>query len=467
MISAGPAPLLRGGPPDERVRMKISIIGAGYVGLVTGVCLAHIGHEVICVDNDAPKVQKLRKGIIPIYEPGLAPLLTRLMKQQKLVFTTSIKEATRKSTVIFIAVGTPSKKSGEADLTYVENVAREIAVNMDSYKLIVEKSTVPTATGQRVERTIRLNLPKKFRARRGGELEFDVASNPEFLREGSAVEDFMNPDRIVIGVESKKAEQLLREVYKPLKATIVVTNINSAELIKHASNSFLATKISFANAVSRICDLVGADVLKVAEGMGYDKRIGRSFLNAGIGYGGSCFPKDVDAFIRLSEKSGYDFGLLKAVRQVNEEQKTHFVRLIEDKLWIIKNKTIGVLGLAFKPDTDDMRNAPAIDIIQALQHEGARIKAYDPQAMERAAGELPGVVMCKDPYAVARGCDCLLILTEWKEFKELNYRKVRESMRQAVIFDGRNLLADAAMRQLGFEYFGIGRGCLGTEGRRT
>ena len=449
--------------------MNIAIIGSGYVGLVTGVCLANIGHRVICVDNDDAKIKSLKAGGVPIFEPGLAGLLKRFLKEKKISFTTSIKEATREATVIFIAVGTPSKKNGEADLTYVENVARTIAVNMDSYKLIVEKSTVPTATGQRIERTISLNLPrhlqnnkmnnsKNRRKQKRNGLEFDVASNPEFLREGSAVADFMHPDRIVIGVESKRAEKILREIYKPLKAPIVVTNINSAEMIKHASNSFLATKISFINAVSQICDRAGADVLKVAEGMGLDKRIGRSFLDAGIGYGGSCFPKDIDAFIRLSEKSGYDFTLLKEVRRVNKSQRSSFVRLIEDKLWIIKNKVVGVLGLAFKPDTDDMRSAPAIDIIQMLQNEGAKIKAFDPRAMKKAKEILSGVEFCRDAYAASKGCDCLLILTEWKEFKELNFSKIHESMRQPLIFDGRNMLEKEKMERWGFEYFGIGRG---------
>ncbi|HLD69458.1 MAG TPA: UDP-glucose/GDP-mannose dehydrogenase family protein [Candidatus Omnitrophota bacterium] len=449
--------------------MNIAIIGSGYVGLVTGVCLANIGHRVICVDNDVAKIKFLKTGGIPIFEPGLEGLLKRFLKEKKISFTTSIKEATKRSTVIFIAVGTPSKKNGEADLTYVENVAREIALNMDSYKLIVEKSTVPTATGQRIERTISLNLPrhlqknknngsKNRRKQKLSGLEFDVASNPEFLREGSAMADFMHPDRIVIGVESKRAEKILREIYKPLNAPIVVTNINSAEMIKHASNSFLATKISFINALAQICDRVGADVLKVAEGMGLDKRIGRGFLDAGIGYGGSCFPKDVDAFIRLSEKNGYHFALLKEVRQVNESQKDSFVHLIEDKLWIIKNKVIGVLGLAFKPDTDDMRNAPAIEIIEMLQNEGAKIKATDPQSMEKAKEVLSTVEFCRDAYAAARGCDCLLILTEWKEFKELNFSKIRKSMRHPLIFDGRNMLDKEKMERLGFEYFGIGRG---------
>jgi UDPglucose 6-dehydrogenase len=438
--------------------MNIAIIGAGYVGLVTGVCFAHIGHHVICVDNNKEKVKRLRAGHIPIYEPGLEAILKDCVKKKRLKFTDSIKEASKKSSVIFIAVGTPSKANGDADLSYVENVAREIAGVMDSYKLIVEKSTVPAETGKKIERTIKLNLPRKFKDGQKVLLNFDVASNPEFLREGSAVHDFMNPDRIVIGVESKKAENILREIYKPLKAKIVVTNINSAEMIKHASNSFLATKISFINAVSQICGCVGADVLKVAEGMGFDKRIGRQFLDAGVGYGGSCFPKDVDAFIRLGEKSGYDFKLLREVRNINEHQKESFVKLIEEKLWNLHGKTIGILGLAFKANTDDMRSAASIDIIHVLQKEGAKIKAYDPKAMDNAQKMLKGVVYCPDPYMVARGCDCLLLLTEWEEFKGLNMSKVSQSMRQAVLFDGRNFFDREDMEKAGFEYFGIGRG---------
>lgn len=438
--------------------MNIAIIGAGYVGLVTGVCLAHIGHTVVCVDNNKDKVKSLRSGHIPIYEPGLEDILKECVRKKKLTFTHSISEASKDATVIFIAVGTPSKSNGDADLTFVENVAREIAGVMTSYKLIVEKSTVPAETGKKIERTIKLNLPKKFKNGNKVLLDFDVASNPEFLREGSAVHDFMNPDRIVIGVESKKAEELLRDIYKPLKAKIVVTNISSAEMIKHASNSFLATKISFINAVSQICDRVGADVLKVAEGMGFDKRIGRQFLDAGVGYGGSCFPKDVDAFIRLSEKSGYDFRLLREVREINENQKKAFLKLIEDKLWILRGKTIGVLGLAFKPNTDDMRSAASLDIIAALQKEGAKIKAYDPKAMENAAKMLKHVVFAKDAYAAAKDCDCVLLMTEWEEFKNLDMSKLGRSMRQAVLFDGRNFYDQNEIEKLGFEYFGIGRG---------
>ncbi len=433
-------------------------MGSGYVGLVTGVCLAHIGHHVICVDNIPEKIKKLRAGKVPIYEPGLEELLKKYLKNKRLSFSTSIKSATKQSEAIFIAVGTPSKKNGDADLTYVENVAQEIAYSMDSYKLIIEKSTVPAETGRRIERTIKINLSKKYKTGNKVTLDFDVASNPEFLREGSALEDFMHPDRVVIGVESKRAEKMLREIYRPLKPKMVVTNINSAEIIKHASNSFLATKISFANALSQICDRVGADVLKVAEGMGYDKRIGRAFLNAGIGYGGSCFPKDVDAFIRLSEKSGYDFNLLKEVRSVNEAQKAAFVRCIEDKLWIIKGKTIGVLGLAFKSDTDDMRNAPSIDIIEELQREGAKIRAYDPEAMENAKKIFKGITYCNDAYDVAKGCDCLLLLTEWEEFKKVNFNKIADLMKQPLLFDGRNFYNEKELEEMGFEYHGIGRG---------
>ena len=440
--------------------MNIAVVGSGYVGLVTGVCLAHIGHTVICVDNHHEKIKRLKLGEVPIYEPGLEELLKKYLKNKRLSFTTSIADAAKRSTVIFIAVGTPSKKNGEADLTYVENVARDIARVMDSYKLIVEKSTVPADTGQRIKRTIAMNLSRKFRKGNEVTLDFDVASNPEFLREGSAVHDFMNPDRVVIGVESTRAERLLREVYAPLKPVMVVTDINSAELIKHASNSFLAAKISFINAIAQVCDHVGADVLKVAEGMGFDKRIGRKFLDAGIGYGGSCFPKDVDAFIRLSEKNGYHFNLLKEVRNVNEEQRALFVRLIEDKLWIIKDKVIGVLGVAFKSNTDDMRNAPSIGIIETLQREGAQMKVYDPQAMPNAKKVFKNVTYCSDPYVLAKGCDCLLLLTEWDEFRKLDFKKIKRVMKHAILFDGRNLYHDQNLKASGFEYYGVGRGML-------
>ncbi len=430
--------------------MNISIIGSGYVGLVTGACLAELGNKVVCVDNDAKKVAGLKKGIVPIFEPGLEELIANNVKRKRLYFTSNIKEAVKKSEVIFIAVGTPSLGNGEADLTGIENVARNIALGMDGYRLVVEKSTVPVETGEWVKHTLSTYVKNK--------VKFDVASNPEFLKEGSAINDFMHPDRIVIGVESKKARDLLVNLYKPLNAPMVITNIKSAELIKHASNAFLAVKVSFINAVSRICDRVGADVTEVAEGMGLDKRIGRAFLNAGIGYGGSCFPKDLDAFITISEKIGYNFELLKAVKNINEEQRGFILKKIKDALWVIKDKTIGVLGLAFKPNTDDIRNAPALHLIKALEAEGARIKLYDPQAMKKAKGLLGKTGFSKDPYEVCRGSDCLLILTEWDEFKELDFSKVKKLLKRPLVIDGRNIYEPRVLERLGFTYIGVGRG---------
>ncbi len=429
--------------------MNISIIGTGYVGLVTGACFAELGNTVICTDNNHKKISDLKRCIIPIYEPGLEELVTINVKKKRLFFFTSIKDAVNKSEVIFIAVGTPSLRNGEADLTGVENVARNIALNLTGYRLIVEKSTVPVETGIWLKHTISTYIKHN--------IKFDIASNPEFLREGQAINDFMHPDRIVIGVESKRARDMLVSLYKPLNAPLVITDIKSAELIKHASNSYLATKISFINAISRICEKVGADVVEVAEGMGLDKRIGPGFLNAGIGYGGSCFPKDVDAFINIAEKLGCNFDLLKAVRAVNQQQKLFFLNKIKDLLWIIKDKTIGILGLSFKPNTDDIRNAPSIDIIQALQSEGAKIKVYDPSAMEKAGELLDKVKFCKDPYEVSRGSDCLLIITEWDEFKELDLSKIKKLLKRPFIIDGRNIYEPQRMKKLGFTYAGIGR----------
>ena len=433
--------------------MNIAVIGTGYVGLVTGACFAELGNSVICADNNQEKVSRLKKLIMPIYEPGLEEVVRRNVKEKRLTFSSNIKEAIQKAQVIFIAVGTPSLPNGEADLTYVENVAKSIARNINGYKLIVEKSTVPVETGSWVEHTIKVNLPKGKK----GKLHFDVASNPEFLREGQALSDFMNPDRVVIGVESPTAKKLLLELYKPLKTQVVITDIKSAEIIKHASNSFLAAKISFINAVANICEAVGADIVKVAEGMGLDKRIGRSFLDAGIGYGGSCFPKDIDAFINISKKSGYDFQMLKAVREINDYQKKDILKKIKDALWIIKDKQIGILGLSFKPNTDDLRSAPSIEIIKDLQAEGARVRAYDPQAMEKAKEIFSGVKFCKDAYETAKGADCLVIVTEWNQFKELDLTKIKKLMRQPVIVDGRNIYDPQAMKRNDFRYTGIGR----------
>ena len=430
--------------------MNIAIVGSGYVGLVTGACLAELGNKVICVDNDAKKIAQIKKGLIPIYEPGLEELIANNVKKKRLEFSTNIKEVVLKTEIIFIAVGTPPLENGEADLTGIENVARSIAQSMNGYRLIVEKSTVPVETGEHVKGTIETYVKKK--------IKFDIASNPEFLREGSAIEDFMNPDRVVIGVESKKAADLLISLYKPLNVPLIVTDIKSAELIKHASNAFLAVKISFINAISRICDKVGADVEEVARGMGLDRRIGSSFLNAGMGYGGSCFPKDLDAFISIAEKTGYSFDLLKEVRNINEEQKHFVLKKIKDALWIVKGKTIGVLGLSFKPNTDDIRSSAAIDIIKVLRAEGAKIKAYDPQAMPKAKKILNKVLFCKSAYEAASGADCLLIATEWNEFKELDFSKVKRLLKRPLLIDGRNIYEPKKMHDLGFTYICIGRG---------
>jgi len=430
--------------------MNISIIGTGYVGLVTGACFAELGNKVVCADNNLKKISILKKSIIPIYEPGLEELVKINVKKKRLTFTSSIKEAMDSSTVIFIAVGTPSLDNGEADLTGVENVARNIALNLRGYRVIVEKSTVPVETGKWLKTTISTYATHKAK--------FDIASNPEFLREGQAINDFMRPDRIVIGVESKTAKDILVSLYKPLNAPLVITDIKSAELIKHASNSYLATKISFINAIACICEKVGADIVEVAQGIGLDRRIGPAFLNAGIGYGGSCFPKDVDAFINISEKLGCNLDLLKEVKAINAHQKTIFLNKIKDALWIIKGKTIGILGLSFKPNTDDIRNAPSIDIINALASEGAKLKIYDPCAMEKTKKMLGEANFCKDPYDVCRQSDCLLIITEWDEFKELDFSKIKKLLKRPLIIDGRNIYEPQSLKKLGFTYIGIGRG---------
>ncbi len=429
--------------------MRICFVGAGYVGLVTGTCFADLGNNVICVDNNEEKINILKSGGVPIYEPGLNEMIERNINKNRLSFTTSIAEGVEASDIIFIAVNTPPLPDGDADLSFVENVAKEISQTMTTYKLIVEKSTVPVETGEWVKHTVKINNKHQ--------VEFDVASNPEFLREGTGVYDIMNPDRIVIGVESARAEKILRELYAPFNVPIVVTDIKSAELIKHASNSFLATKISFINAVANICERTGADVLKVAEGMGYDARISKSFLNAGAGFGGSCFPKDLSAFIHIAQKHGYDFKLLKEVENINKEQRELVVTKVKKAVWILKDKKIGVWGLAFKPDTDDMRSAPSIDIIKMLQSEGANIKAFDPVSNEKAQQILKNVTFCKDPYEAAQGTDCLVIITEWNEFKEIDLAKVKDKMANPVIIDGRNIYDPIKMKELGFIYYGIGR----------
>ncbi|MBL8023636.1 MAG: UDP-glucose/GDP-mannose dehydrogenase family protein [Elusimicrobia bacterium] len=427
----------------------VAVVGSGYVGLVTGACLAEIGHRVTCVDADRAKIQMLKKGEIPIYEPGLPEVVAANRKAKRLQFTTRLEDAMKHAEYVFIAVNTPPLPNGEADLSYVETVARQVGRVLRRYTVVIDKSTVPVNTGDKVRQTLLLHGKK--------EIPFDVVSNPEFLREGTAVRDFMKPDRIVVGVESRKAETMMRELYSPLKCPVIVTDIKSAELIKHASNSFLATKISFANALAALCDRVGADVSLVTAGMGADPRIGTSFLRAGLGYGGSCFPKDVSAFIHMAEKEGVDFKILRAVREVNDHARMWAVDRLKKALWNLRDKTIAVWGLAFKPETDDLRNAPALDIIQRLQSEGCRVNAYDPVAMVKARGHLKNVRYCRTPYDAARGADAILLCTEWKEFRDVDLQKVKALLRTPVFLDGRNLYDPAHVAALGFQYHSVGR----------
>jgi len=429
--------------------VRISIIGTGYVGLVTGACFAEVGHRVVCVDNDPNKVAVLKRGGIPIYEPGLDEIVHRNVAAGRLSFSGEIAEGVRASEVVFIAVPTPPRPDGSVDMSYVEKVAREIATAITEYKIVVDKSTVPVKTGERVAETIRRYNKQK--------VEVDVVSNPEFLREGCAVQDLMQPDRIVIGVASERPVAKMKEIYAPFRAPIIVTDIHSAELIKHASNSFLALKISYANALAAICEASGANIEDVVHGMGLDKRIGRAFLNAGLGYGGSCFPKDLSAFIHIAEELGYDFRLLKEVQRINAEQIQRFLKKVRDALWIVKDKTVAVLGLAFKPNTDDMRSAPSLEIIRALQQEGARIRAYDPKAMDKAKELLPSVEFCADAYAAAKDADALILCTEWDEFRQLDLPRLRSLMAQPIVLDGRNVFDPAQMKALGFTYKSVGR----------
>ncbi len=429
--------------------MKLCVVGAGHVGLVTGACFADIGHRVICADSDTRKIEQLSKGIVRIYEPGLNELVQKGRNKGTLLFTGDLGGAVKDSDVIFVAVGTPARHDGRANLSFVEDVCRQIARTMESYKVVVEKSTVPVKTGEWVKHTLELNNVNNC--------DFDVVSNPEFLREGTAVQDFMKPDRIVIGVESERAEKLMREIYAPLGVRIIATDINSAEIIKHASNSFLSLKISYINAVAEICELAGADIEKVSAGMGLDGRIGTSFLKAGIGYGGSCFPKDVSAFIDIAGQLGCDFELLKVVEKINRHQRERVIKKLQDVLWILNNKTVGILGLSFKPDTDDIREAPSIYIINELQKEGVKIKAYDPAAMENAKKVLSGITYCRDVYETADGSDALMILTEWEQFRELDLAEIKKRMKTPVIIDGRNVYDPAAVKELGFTYMSVGR----------
>jgi UDPglucose 6-dehydrogenase len=433
--------------------MELCIIGSGYVGLVSGACFAEIGHTVVCVDNDQRKVDMLQRGEIPIYEPGLEELVHRNVAAKRLRFTNSIEDGVDHSQVVFIAVPTPPQADGSVDLTYIERVAREIAgvLKPGQYRVVVDKSTVPVKTGEKVDATIRRYNPAA---------EFDVISNPEFLREGCAVPDLMNPDRIVIGSASQKATDLMKRLYEPFQSPILVTDVNSAELIKHAANSFLSLKISYINAVSAICEASGADVEMVADGIGTDKRIGRNFLNAGLGYGGSCFPKDVKAFIAIADELGTPFHLLKEVERINSHQLDRYLKKVREALWVLRDKRIAVWGLTFKPDTDDVRNSVAIDLINRLVAEGAIVTAYDPKGMEKAVEYKlipPSVKLVSSPLEAVEGAEALLLATEWKEFARQDFAAVKSKMHTPLVFDGRNHFNPKTMREMGFVYYGVGR----------
>jgi UDPglucose 6-dehydrogenase len=433
--------------------MKITIVGTGYVGLVTGATFSEIGHEVLCVDNDEGKIRKLLNLQMPIYEEGLDDIVVRNVKAGRLRFSTSISEGTEFAEVIFIAVGTPPGYRGEANMSYVEKVGREVAQNMKSYRLLVEKSTVIVNTNQQLRQTMNKYLK--------GDVPFDIASNPEFLREGTAIKDAFNPDRIVVGVESKRSAQLLREIYDPIikksKCEYLEMNIASAELTKHASNSFLAMKISFINSVSRICELTNADIEQVAHGMGLDKRIGSSFLKAGVGYGGSCFPKDVDAFIRLGDECGYSLDILKEVQSINRTQREHLMRKLREELWVIEDKTIAVFGLAFKAGTDDVREAPSMYFIPHLLERKGKLRLWDPIAREKFNQAYPGLNYFNDLIECAQGADAVLILTDWPAVREISLDRLKQAMRCPIVVDGRNIFKPDDMAKHGFIYHSIGR----------
>lgn len=431
--------------------MKITVIGTGYVGLVSGVCFSDLGNEVICLDKAQDKINMLKNGEVPIYEPGLKELIEKNVGLNRLSFSTDISAGIEKAEVIIIAVGTPPLPSGEANLAFIEQVARDIAGSINGYKVIMTKSTVPVGTNERIARIIS----------NATDTEFDVVSVPEFLREGSAVQDTFNPDRIIIGAENNKAGKIVAKIHEPLTKNIIQTDIRSAEMIKYASNAFLATKISFINEIANICDKVGADVVKVAEGMGYDKRIGKAFLNAGIGYGGSCFPKDTDALIQIAGNAEYDFKLLKAVVEVNKNQRLNVIEKLEQSLGNLKGKTIGIWGLAFKPNTDDIRDAPAIEIIGDLIKAGAHVKAFDPVAQNNFQREMheysDQVAYCDDALDTAKECHAVCLLTEWKEFTEINLNEVEKVMKFPVLIDGRNSFNEATIEGTNLVYHCIGR----------
>jgi len=436
--------------------MKITIIGSGYVGLVAGACFADLGNEVVCLDIDSEKIEKLKRSIIPIYEPGLGDVVKRNVRERRLGFTTDRQKAIEHGDIIFIAVGTPSKEDGSVDLQYIESAAKDIGNYMQDYKVIVDKSTVPVGTAHKLMELIRHSQSAKNK-----KISFDLASNPEFLREGEAIKDFMNPDRIVIGVESEKAKEIMIGLYKGIERTgrpILITDIKSAEMIKYASNSMLATRISFMNEIANLCEKVGADVKMVAEGIGLDTRIGPRFLQAGIGYGGSCFPKDVRGLIDCGKQNSINFEILEAVNWVNEKQKKSLMPKIKKLIPDLKDKKIAVWGLAFKPKTDDMREAPSIAIINELQKLGAKVTAFDPEAEETARRIFRDIEYAKTPFDAVKGCNALVIATEWDEFRYLDKQKIKDLLAEPNIIDGRNIYDPKEMKKLGFNYIGVGRG---------
>ncbi len=429
---------------------NIAVVGTGYVGLVTGTCLADLGNRVACVDINEQKIEGLKQGVMPIYEPGLEELVTRNVQAGRLSFTTSYVEGLKEAEFVFIAVGTPEGVDGEADLRYVRMAACSIAEVMDHPMIIINKSTVPVGTGDWVANIIREHC--------NGDADFAVVSNPEFLREGAAIADFLYPDRVVLGSLNQEAAEKVAQLYLPLRTTIMTTDLRTAEMIKYASNAFLATRISFINEIATVCEALGADVKEVATGMSYDKRIGHAHLDAGVGYGGSCFPKDVKALAYMAEIKGRHPQLLRAVMEINSYQRRAVVHKLEQALGNLRGKTIGLLGLAFKPNTDDMREAPSAHIARMLQTAGARVRAYDPVAMKVAAREVPAVELAENAYALAEGCDALVVVTEWNEFKQLDLARIRELMDGPVLIDGRNIYDPATMEELGFYYRGVGRG---------
>jgi UDPglucose 6-dehydrogenase len=428
--------------------MKVAVIGTGYVGLVTGVVLADLGNDVICIDKDASKLERLRRAVPTIYEPGLEELLRRTVNEGYLTFSDSIAEGVKKSEIIFIAVGTPPGEDGSPDLSAVRAVAAEIADAIESYTVVVNKSTVPIGSGDLVHDIIRDHgVPEEL---------FDVVSNPEFLREGSAIRDTLSPDRIVIGAQRREVAVKFLELYAPLERPMIITDVKSAELIKYGANSFLATKISFINALSRLCELAGANVSDVAKGIGTDSRIGPQFLQAGLGYGGSCFPKDVQGLIKVSERFGYEFELLKDVVQINDEQASHFLRRLECLLGGFDGKTIGLLGLSFKPNTDDIRNAKSLEIIEAILARGGKVRGYDPVASELVKELIPEMEIAESVYEIGVDADALILVTEWNEFRQLDLERLGERMRRRVLFDGRRIYQRAKVEKAGFEYVAIG-----------